>query len=1840
MGKLSITVHGCRLLHSPGLAAINPRIRIVVDGVYKFHTRSKKNTHTPDFDETFTVGNTHRLAIVEVQTYHCPTTGSSVEDECLLGSCRISIERLVEGQKKLFQYFLAAKDGTGLAGTVTITLKTDIQGGIMPFIDDTDEKEYVKRLVRLLLRCNKELLGDIDLLMASVKGLPMPQRVRTSMSNSSLEGISLEKSISGDRFVTFEDLVESLCAKYNCREEPGYTLSLVVEGCTCLERPTMYLPSNVVVVIRGPMQDFVTPHRPFTSNPVWGTPTGATSLDIVDPFNFVLDIILYQVSAMSRWEELARAQVSLSTLTPNYLSARQVFLLGEKSFFQPYIRGMVHLTLRPHGFGAVSLQRAEHVDRFHERLNRFFYRYDQQRIPQVDLLLRSRSNNLEELMSELEIEYGREPGTMELWLSVLEVSSLQSDAKSDLDDSNVVVVITMSDQVVRTSQKRVVVNSRTEIDETFVFDVARETDMIKLEVVRAGQESIVYGRIDFSFRMMQRGVRNDRTLHLVGAAGTNEAYLSGLIKISIFSEQLGHAYSMDVEAASMYAGRLRRYLHLRAPEKLHLVDIVIDTVFDIEGFLRDLAKEYGQEDGTYGVYISLLGCRQLPSRLGFSMNAYVVVRMGITRYETRVVKNSTEPDFFENFEFYVDRPHEMQITIFVMDRYDLGDDREVGRVVIPLNTVQLAEQCHQWLPLEKPNKGGVAGLVGVKYTVNDLHLRDPEHREGEKKRLVEDHSRDRPRPQNPLASLTDRNRRHGNIFSRIGGWRNKLARMAAHNLPHERTMNGGSMTGSDLSSGPSSDHEFFPQPPLNIIDESIHSIDEFCSVSRPGSSHTLFLTSPKEVKSSAAIPSYLQLQPLLRYEKRLHVRVLYCDYLDDKRWIPPSPYVMLSTLEKTQCTKVAFLTRSPKYNETLVFPINDPNNDYLSITVITDTPYGKKCLGHCVLSLKNIQKGTPRTRRVSLVVLPHRSVAMERGNICLTLFGENFGLDYMPSVDAENRFSGFLRKILAGQIPQQLHRLEWYIGEYSLRENELLEKIFALRETGGEEEVAADLKLRVKSVAQLYLNGQLVASGLCFVKVRVGRRTLHRTKSVPGANGCFNIDEECSLTIPHPTKQTLRITVHADTKGTFNCGECELSLLDLHQDVVQERTHFIVKNTGLPLATPVGYITISLLSNNFGSLVSPMDRSDESQYVRLRNYYYYYLREQLHLVDVKYGGIFNVEAHIQRLTEKYGPEAGNYHLHLEVVRCQSFVSRAVGLYCIIQSGLTQFRTNVVQGGGEYVFLEAFDVPIGLPEKEEVQLIVIVLDEGSAVGTEMGRTVIPLQYIFRGKETRLKLPLVYKAQTSVASLHGAIEVLLFTRDFGVSVDQQRSSEGSNAYERVEGSILPYRSEGVHRLSSLFVMEQAQNEGSREETPINTPFRAYSPSFSDIRVRLLGLSGFPEEEAYIKVRLNGGKTLLRTGNLQGERLKCINEEFTIDSSLNIQDVIITLKLAVVKLRRSYVLCYCDFTIPQCPLGGMSRRCLRLFDSKGKFFGNLRIEVVMPASVVRRSVAREVLDLNRFESVVDDVSSLLLKYSPKDLRKLDVMLGRCDDMRTVHRQLRQQLAPRVQATVHCMVHRTELLSPTKGRLMVETVVNEDVVCVMEHKIAAHGAVDAASDTCREFSYPPLRIDITSCEALLFRVIGEGGAEEGELCRAVLSLRALLTPELYDMGEAITVSLVNVKRQRNTVHASLAGTLTFSLKVPAFERYPRTVLLFCHSPPRVNRDFVRYYLDRICSLLKHYDANSLMDIHHTVYEKYVARRAWTVDLPNLLFTLIERWGPEVSSFPPPPPPTLQDAQ
>ncbi|KAH9578264.1 C2 domain [Trypanosoma melophagium] len=1821
MGKLFITVNKCHLFRSPELETVNLRIRIVVDGVYKFSTKTKRDGFASEFDETFTVGNTHRLAVVDVLAFNCLSSGSNEKEE-LLGTCRVSVEKLVQGKKRTRNFPLASKDNSGIAGTVNITLQTDAQGGASIPINDTLEERYLNRLTRFFLCWDRTRLSDVDLLLASVRD---DQSVE-SLLNVPPVTSSLASQISRDTYASFDDLMLSLCKMYKCQEPPNYKLSLIVEGCANLTRPAMYLPSSVVVVIRSSSQEFITPVRPFTVNPVWGKPAGLVEIDIVDPSSSVLDVMVYYFPLASKEKEVGRSQVRVSTLIRDHASARPVFIFSQTNEIIPVLTGMVYLTMKPINFGLIPMKVAEHIDGYYERLTRFFYRYDPRRIQQVDLLIQSRLDNLSEFMTELEYHYGREPGTIELWVCVQELHSIQLDPVTDLNDKEVIVIITMGDQVVRTQPKKVFANSRTLFGDTFVFDVARETDMIKFQVIRANREDIVYGRVDVTCLKIQRGVHNNRMLYLVGAAGTPDAYLSGMIGISLFSEQLGQPYAVDETALHLYAGRLRRYVYRRVPEKLHLVNTAVDTLFDIEGFLRDVSREYGEEDKTYAVYLTVLGCRQLRTRFGFSMNAYVAAKMGIERYETHVVKDSTEPDFFDFFEFQIDRLNEAHLTLVVMDMYDLGADKEVGRVVIPLGNKELEVQHHEWIPLVKPDNSS-QGIIGVRYVLKDLNLRDEAR--------TYHNSDDTLRQNAHVVSLIMEGGHARRISmtrrSRISGLRNKLARVTAQFQLPGRFSRNTSIASSDASSIRTSERDLLSHEPLNLMNASIHSVNEFCFFSKAGSSSRSLTPSPSFVGSESTVLTKRPLKPLGRGGKWLHVRLLYCDNLDDAKQIPPNPYVMLSTLCKSHFSKRAFSTISPRYNEEFIFPVFHPNEDYIAITVVTDTPYGKKCLGHCLLSMKNVQKGTPRTRHVSLVVAPSRPVAVQRGTVCLTLLGENFGLDYMPSVNAESRLAESLQKYLVSHAPRELHRLEWFVGEYSLRENELVKSILSKYDAKSDEEIRANVKLTIKALEHLYYNNKLVVSGTCFVKIKEGKKTLYCTRSVQGANGFFIFQEECILTISHPLTKTLRVVIHMEGSGaTHKCGECVLSIAALHQNAIQERTHFIVKNAGLPSAIPVGYFTVSLLSDNFGTLVSPHFESNESQYDRLRDYYYYYIREQLHTVDVKFSTTLNLEEYIKKLTEKYGPEPGNYHLRVKVMRCYFLSVEPSYPYCIVQVGLLQYKTNIAYGEGEHVFMESFDLKVGLPEKEEVQLIVFLVKQDSSVISEVGRTVLPLKSIIRGEETQIKLPLVNQASSKIASINGAVDVSFFTNDFGISSDNHRNNNGSSAYERLELEMARFPPQEMHMLPNILTESQGPGEFIVPSITENRVCYSNLANGDPVHVLLLGLYEFPVDEVYIKIRMNGSKAVLRTGILKDEKIRNLREGFTLDPSLDLNETVFTMKIAINKLHGSYPLCYCDFMLAHFPRGRISKKYLHLFTPKGVPMGHLCLQVDMPPSPSRSPEPPSLPSPYELERVSEDLASLMLKHNPQDLRKLDLMLTHNTDLRGLHRILRQQLAPRVQATVYCIIHDLALTAALRGHRLVEAAVRGDVSRGAERKPTTPAAPRGVP---RGVTDRPLRIDFAPDGGpLLLRVLGDGGDAAVD-CRVRLSLRALLTSQLYDLEETVTVPIVRVRRRRKEVQADLAGTITFSLRAPLFESYPRTIPLFDNASRRVNRAFVRYYLNRIYSLLKHYDANSLVDIHHIFYENYVAKDTWATEVPNLLYALIERWGPEVEDFPLPPP-------
>lgn len=166
------------------------------------------------------------------------------------------------------------------------------------------------------------------------------------------------------------------------------------------------------------------------------------------------------------------------------------------------------------------------------------------------------------------------------------------------------------------------------------------------------------------------------------------------------------------------------------------------------------------------------------------------------------------------------------------------------------------------------------------------------------------------------------------------------------------------------------------------------------------------------------------------------------------------------------------------------------------------------------------------------------------------------------------------------------------------------------------------------------MDGFLV-DGTCTVRLSVYGKKQTKLQTVTGIGGTFIVDQSCTLSMSDPLTASIQITVICN--GHDKAGVCYLSLSDLHRGVPQTRTHALVTAIRSANPQPSGFITTTLQSNNYGSFAPPPSASDETKYVRLRRYYSSYLHRELATVDVLYANMLNVDVHLQRLVQMYGP---------------------------------------------------------------------------------------------------------------------------------------------------------------------------------------------------------------------------------------------------------------------------------------------------------------------------------------------------------------------------------------------------------------------------------------------------------------------------------------------------------------------------------------------------------------------------------------------------------------------------
>ncbi|PWV07412.1 hypothetical protein C3747_102g113 [Trypanosoma cruzi] len=155
-------------------------------------------------------------------------------------------------------------------------------------------------------------------------------------------------------------------------------------------------------------------------------------------------------------------------------------------------------------------------------------------------------------------------------------------------------------------------------------------------------------------------------------------------------------------------------------------------------------------------------------------------------------------------------------------------------------------------------------------------------------------------------------------------------------------------------------------------------------------------------------------------------------------------------------------------------------------------------------------------------------------------------------------------------------------------------------------------------------------------------------------------------------------------------------------------------------------------------------------------------------------------------------------------------------------------------------------------------------------------------------------------------------------------------------------------------------------------------------------------------------------------------------------------------------------------------------------------------------------------------------------------------------------------------------------------------------------------------------------------------------ELGRVVVSLRGLLTGSLYDAAERVTLPLVSftqgpaarrklqqerIQQRRQPSSSSSAflppcnvvGNITFSVRLPAFERAPSWLQLNLFEIEKhlaIDRACIRYYEERIRDILAKHEPQGLLDLHYTLYECDVAHGTWSLSLCDRVRALLQRLG------------------
>eukprot|EP00760_Papus_ankaliazontas_P015566 PhM_4_TR16592/c0_g1_i1/m.2627 len=147
--------------------------------------------------------------------------------------------------------------------------------------------------------------------------------------------------------------------------------------------------------------------------------------------------------------------------------------------------------------------------------------------------------------------------------------------------------------------------------------------------------------------------------------------------------------------------------------------------------------------------VTVLGCRDLEDKDTFGKSdPYVVLHCGGKKFKTKVIKNNLNPNFNEQFTFFVADPNTEQVKFEVYDSDTFSDDL-IGWYTLSLAGLERGKKSEGWYLLQKPAKKGTLGVSLLAEDFGHLPQQQPATAGGYPQQQQQPHTPPQGFPQHP-----------------------------------------------------------------------------------------------------------------------------------------------------------------------------------------------------------------------------------------------------------------------------------------------------------------------------------------------------------------------------------------------------------------------------------------------------------------------------------------------------------------------------------------------------------------------------------------------------------------------------------------------------------------------------------------------------------------------------------------------------------------------------------------------------------------------------------------------------------------------------------------------------------------------------------------------------------------------------------------------------------------------------------------------------------------------------------------------------------------------------------